>query len=314
MVQFLLNTISRSTIAVPTLSSTLVDLRQGPRELSRAPGGPSLTLPVSCPFEKSACVGGPSYRWFPRVRSGEEMEALTSKILEWHKRQDPYRPLMRIKKATLYLYRHYSHRTEPDAEIVHVFFEDEVYKISDVRILPQDFGLSVDSTIEEIKLPLRVVADKFPTLIEEQSLEVVEEIADELVKKYEYRDRHDGTYEASPSVPSGMNLSSPQASPRPPRRTSNREKRTMTGSEGAAKSQKRRKGDTAQLEDIGQSFTSNSTGVMFPYDSTEGEPDPTFSNSTSFAGESAAVMQVASTLEQAGREPQRRRSKRVKKG
>ncbi|KAH6666265.1 hypothetical protein B0J14DRAFT_568354 [Halenospora varia] len=250
---------------------------------------------------------------FNKNHSKNNVKVISSKILEWYERQDPYCPLAHMSKATVYLYRHQGYHTEPDEKIV--FFEEGEYKDCKVQLFPQDFGLSHDSTVKEINLPLGILAERFPTIVEQHSQKIAFKRAIKLLLEHKRQDRHDGTYEdTSPSFPSVAVPSSSQASPKPPKRSSTRVKRTAADSESVAKSQKRRKGDTAQMPDIGKSFETTSSGVMFPYDSTEGETDQAFSNPTSFVGESATVMHAPTSFKPPGGKTQKRRSKMGKKG
>ncbi|CZR65280.1 uncharacterized protein PAC_15180 [Phialocephala subalpina] len=213
----------------------------------------------------------------------DNFEELCSKMLKWHEKQTS--PLVHINKATLHLYRRPS---KADDKVV--FFENEKYIASNVRILPQDIGLPDNSTDKEIILPLQSLVEIFPTLIKDQAQDVAEERAEKLLEQYELESHRDGTYEPSPSVPTQAVFSSTQVSSEPPRRASGRLKRTMAEPGMLPKSPKKRKGNTTQTEDIGQSFETNSSGVMFHCDLTEGETDQANNWSSTFEWEGAETL------------------------
>ena len=120
--------------------------------------------------------------------SDDDVTALRDKILDWHRKQDPPCPLVRMDRATLYLYRQ---PTQPDTEVV--LFENDHHTTPDVRILPQDFRLPDGSTQKDIFLPLQNLVDSFPGLVEGQTQWYAWKRALYLLKEFEKESFHDGT-------------------------------------------------------------------------------------------------------------------------
>lgn len=237
----------------------------------------------------------------------KDIKALGLKILKWYERQDPAIPLVKMNGAKLYLYRQHTH---PDTEVV--LYKNGEYMVHDIQLLPQDFGLPDDSTYNGNPLPLRKLIDDFPQIIEDHSRVISEGRAGDLVIEQNLGTRNDGTYEdTSPSVPTRAVFST--VSPKPPRRSSSRVKRTIAEPKAPDKSQKKRKRDATQIEDTGQSFETNSSGVMFHCDLSEGEADQAFSNPTSFLGEASAVAQATTGPRLSSERVQKRRSTRGEK-
>jgi len=238
--------------------------------------------------------------------SNGDCETVGQKILEWYKAgcvsTPPSTPLIKLLGIGIYLYRHDPSNTtsiKQDNKETTLFDSEVGFTDLKVAMTSKDLGISTPTQSEEFELPLDEFRKDIHSILEEHSISVAEERAEQVLKLYGFGDKNDPNYSNSPDQAVNSEFAPPQPPPKRVTRSSSRTKHRTEDLDEYPISRKKRKRGQKQIEDSDRSFstdqgnasfTTTSTG-LFDFESDKGTQELTTSNPSSFSKAARTVLQ-----------------------
>ncbi|KAH8596252.1 hypothetical protein B0O99DRAFT_740345 [Bisporella sp. PMI_857] len=215
------------------------------------------------------------------------ISSVATKIRRWYKIQDPYIPLIKPQRVTIYMCRRPHANMETLFDDKTVLFDQGGFTHQEVYITPEDYGpkdsQNGSTSSKCFKLPLQQLKELLYEFMEEEVQERSITRAEKLTEVYGEGNGNGSDYHQSSehtNSPAPKRSLRPRAKDETDRRTQDRER-------------KRRRIHTGGLDTANDSFSTANTGSfasassepsdLFAYENDEEDEQPVLSNPSSFS-------------------------------